>query len=46
MRKFRVAKRVLMLVLCGMLAVPAAGMLARPWLWRRHKMTVFLKLKK
>ena len=30
MRKFRVAKRVLMLVLCGMLAVPAAGMLARP----------------
>ncbi|MCI8335427.1 MAG: hypothetical protein HFH25_12745 [Lachnospiraceae bacterium] len=30
MRKFRVAKRVLMLVLCGMLAVPVAGMLARP----------------
>ncbi len=30
MRKFRVAKRVLMLVLCGMLAVPTAGMLARP----------------
>lgn len=30
MRKFRVAKRVLTLVLCGMLAVPAAGMLARP----------------
>ena len=30
MRKFRVAKRVLVLVLCGMLAVPAAGMLARP----------------
>ncbi len=30
MRKFGVAKRVLMLVLCGMLAVPAVGMLGRP----------------